>query len=124
MKSPPAAVLEAQIVNTENSQGQAHLRADRVERCVEKLFGDREVGDAHRRDPVPAPHEQCQGGLRRRNLERSGRRLFVLRAKLCRGWIDKRFDRRDLRENPGLDRVTVLIGETPTDRWRRTPPPV
>ena len=56
-----ALVVEAEIVDAQHAHAEADLRADRVERRVERFFGDAEVGDAHRHDAVLAPDEQRSG---------------------------------------------------------------
>ena len=63
MKMCAAAVLEAEVVDVQHAQAEAHLRADRVQLRVERLLGDAKLGDAHRHDAVPAPHEQRERRL-------------------------------------------------------------
>src|SRR6266542_974218 len=43
-----AFVLEAEVVYRKNPQSQADLGLDRVERRIERLLGDAELGDPHR----------------------------------------------------------------------------
>ena len=66
-----ALVREAEVVDAQHAQAEAHLRADRVERRVERFLGDAEVGDAHRHDAALAPDEERERRLHRRDLERA-----------------------------------------------------
>src|SRR6478609_4050399 len=47
-----ALVGKAQILGAHHAQSEAHLRANRIERWVERLLGDGEIGDAHGYDAV------------------------------------------------------------------------
>src|SRR5437763_4391054 len=51
----PAAVPGRQVVDGEHPQAEIHRGADRVQVGVERVLGDGEFGDAHRKHPRAAP---------------------------------------------------------------------
>ena len=75
-------VVGAEVVHGQDAHTQAHFGPERVQRRVERFFGDAELGQAHGQDAVLAPDEEGQGRLRRGDLQ--------VRAVLDRGAVPER----------------------------------
>ena len=69
------------------------------------------LGDPDRHDAVLAPDEERQRRLGGRDLEAAGARLAVLPLELRRGRVQQQLERRERREDPGLDGGGILVGE-------------
>ena len=106
-----AAVVEAEVVDREHPQAEGDLGADRVERGVERLLGDREVGDPDRHHPVLAPDEQGERRLERQDLEHAGSAERVVALQRRGGGVHEQLERRDLRMDARGHSRRVLVGE-------------
>ena len=76
-----APVREAEIVDRQHAQTEADLGADRIERRVERLLGDGEVGDAAPARRGCGSRRRAQRRLRRQDLERAAARLRGVRQQ-------------------------------------------
>ena len=110
MNSVPPRCWKPRSSTESTRRPRLHLRADRVQRDVERLLGDREVGDAHRHDALLAPDEERQRRLERQHLEHARAGERVVRLQVVGARVDERLERRELRVDAELDRVRVRLG--------------
>src|ERR1044071_2339283 len=106
-----AFVIEGQIIDAPHAHSQAHLRANRIERRIESFFGDAEIREPYRKHSVFAPDEQRERAFHRYDLEGARAREAIVRLNLAVRRIDNRLEGRELRMNPELNGILVLVGK-------------
>ena len=88
---------------------EADLGADRVERDVERLFGDAEVGDAHRQRCASCSRRTARAALPPATISSvPACAMAVGGLQLGAGRIDDDLQRGELREDPELGRGSIL----------------
>ena len=107
----PPLLGVAEVVGGEHAQPEAHLGANGIERDVERLLGDRELGHAHRHDAAATPDEENERRHGRQDLERARGRLRGNRKQLAAGRVDQRLEHRELRRDAEIHRSGVAVGK-------------
>ena len=98
----PAGVRKPTSLTFKHAHRKRHLGANRIQLGIERLFGDLDPGEPHRRYAVGSPRKRGQVRRHGQNLDRAHERQHFVGDQNCARRINQQFENRELRRDARL----------------------